>query len=93
MEASSQLLSTVMMIFIAGSFFLAYKITSASGYRHRKRDRRMVYRFQPNERRRQTEHMVLSWVAPWLRRIAWITVALVIVLDLAGTFEPIAGLI
>jgi len=93
MDASSQLISAIMMAVAAGSFFLAYKITSASGYRPRRQDRRNVYRFQPNERRNLAEHIDLSGAALWLRRIAWISVAAVILLDIAGTFEPVAGLI
>jgi len=93
MDASSQLISAIMMAVAVGSFFLAYKITSASGYRPRRQDRRTVYRFRPNERRNQAEHVDLSGVAPWLRRIAWISVAVVLLLDLAETFDPIVGLI
>jgi len=93
MDASSQLISAIMMVVAAVSFFWVYKITSASGFRPRKQDRRNVYRFRPNERRHQAEHIDLSGVAPWLRRIAWISVAVVILLDLAATFDPIFGLI
>jgi len=93
MDAPGILISAIMIAVAAGSFFWAYRITSASEFRPRGQDRRTVYRFQPNERRNQAGYVDLSGVAPWLRRIAWISVAAVVVADIAATFEPISGLI
>ncbi len=93
MYASGQLLSAIMLAVATGSFFWVYKVTSVSAFKHRNQDRRLYPRPHAHDRRNQKEPIDWSVTASWLRRIVWITVAIVMLMDFAGTFEPIIGLI
>jgi hypothetical protein len=92
MDMSSQLVGPIMMALGAGSFVWAYRITSASGFRPRRQERRASLRPQAPDRRNHLNYIDLSQAVSWVRRLAWVAVAAVVLLDLAATFDPVINL-